>query len=51
MRLDHKGIPREIKSLENREERSVLHVFYSDEKILLVLCNDKTKSEKGMLLS
>ena len=36
MGLDRKGIPKEIKSLENREERSVLHVFDSDGKILLV---------------
>ena len=30
MRLDRKGIPKEIKSLENREERYVLYVFDSD---------------------
>ena len=46
MRLDRKGIPKEIKSLENREERSVLHIFDSDEKILLGLCNDEKKSGK-----
>ena len=45
-RLDRKGIPKEIKSLENREERSVLHVFDSDEKILLVSYIDKKKSGK-----
>ena len=33
MRLDRKGRPKETKSLENREERSVLHVFESDEKV------------------
>ena len=27
-----RSIPKEIKSLENREETSVLHVFGSDEK-------------------
>ena len=27
MKLHRKGISKEIKSLENREERSVLHVF------------------------
>ena len=32
MKLHRKGIPKEIKSIENREERSVLHVFYSDKK-------------------
>ena len=46
MKLHRKGIPKEIKSLENREERSVLHVFYSDKKILLALYIDKKKSGK-----
>ena len=46
MRLDRKGMPKEIISLENREERSVLHVFGSDKKILLVSYIDKKKSGK-----
>ena len=46
MRLDRKGIPKEIKSLENREERSVFHVFDSDEKILLVSYIGKKRSGK-----
>ena len=46
IQLDHKGIPKEIKSLENREKRSVLHVFDSHEKILLVSYIDKKKSGK-----
>ena len=41
MRLDRKDILKEIKSLDNREERSVLHVFDSDEKILLISYIDK----------
>ena len=36
MRLHSKGIPTEIKSLENREERSVLHVFDNDENVCIV---------------
>ena len=47
MKLHRKGIPKEIKSLENREEMSVLHVFYSDKKILLALYIDKKKSGKS----
>ena len=47
MRLDRKGRPKKIKSLENRENSSVLHVFDSDEKILLALCSDKKKSDKS----
>ena len=46
MRLDRKGISKEIKRLENREEGSVLRVFDSDEKILLVSYIDKKKSGK-----
>lgn len=46
MRIDRKGIPKEIKSLESREERSVLHVFDSDEKFLLTLYIDKKMSGK-----
>ena len=49
MGLDRKGIPKEIKSLENREERSVLHVFDSDGKILLVSYIDWKKSGKRTL--
>ena len=41
--LDRKGRPKKIKSLENRENSSVLHVFDSDEKILLVLYSDKKR--------
>ena len=47
MKLHRKGIPKEIKSLENREEMSVLHVFDSDKKILLALYIDKKKSGKS----
>ena len=32
MRLDRKSIPKEIKSLENRDKRSVLNVFDSHKK-------------------
>ena len=42
MRLDCK----DIKSLKNREERSILHVFDSDEKILLVSYIDEKRSGK-----
>ena len=50
MRIDPKGIPKEIKSLENREKSSILHVFDSDEKILLVSYIDKKKSGKGKVV-
>ena len=50
MRLDRKGMPKEIISLENREERSVLHVFGSDKKSLLVSYIDKKKSDKSNVI-
>ena len=46
VRLDRKGIPKEIKSFKKREETSVLHVFDNDEKILLVSYIGKKKSGK-----
>ena len=39
-------MPKEITSLENREDRSALHVFDSDKKVLLVSYIDKKKSGK-----
>ena len=46
MRLVRKGIPKDI----NREERSVLYVFETDENILLVSYIDKNKSGKGTVV-
>ena len=46
IRLDRKCRPKGIKSLENREKSSVLHIFHSDEKVLLVSHIDKKKSDK-----
>ena len=46
MRLYRKGIPKETKILENKEERSVLHVFDSDGKNLLELYIGKKKTGK-----
>ena len=46
MRLVRKGIPKDI----NREERSVLYVFKTDENILLVSYIDKNKSGKGTVV-
>ena len=51
MRLDRKGRPKKIKSLENREKSSVLHVFDSDEKILWYCTAIRRSLTKGILLS
>lgn len=46
IRLDRKGIPNEIKSLDSREEKSTKYVYQSNGDILLVSYVDKKKSGK-----
>ena len=41
MRHDRKGIPKEVKALNDREEMSVLHVYHEEKKIMLVSYIDK----------
>ena len=48
MRFDSKGIPNEIKNLDNREERFVLHVFDSDKKFFLHSSSYRTLIRKGL---
>ena len=48
MRLDRKSIPKEITSLENRDKRSVLNVFDSHKKILLVSHIDKKSGKRNV---
>ena len=44
MKHKRKGIPKEMKPVGDREERSVMHVYNTKEKIKLVLYIDKKKS-------
>ena len=46
MKHKRKGIPKEMKPVGDREERSVMHVYNTKEKIKLVLYIDKKKSGK-----
>ena len=46
MRLDRKGIPKEIKSLEHREEKSTMHAYVEEQNIMLVSYTEKKKSDK-----
>lgn len=46
MRHNRKGIPKELKALTNRDERSVLHVYHTDKKIMMASYIDKKKSGK-----
>ena len=48
MWLDRKSIPKEIKSLENRDKRSVLNVFDSHKKTLLVSHIDKKSGKRNV---
>ena len=43
---DRKGISKEVKALNDREEKSILHVYYEEKKIILVSYIDKRKSGK-----
>ena len=46
MRLDCKGIPKEIKTLEGRQEKSTLYAYQKDGEAMLVSYVDKKKSGK-----
>ena len=46
MRHDRKGIPKEVKEIENREEKSVLYVCHKEKNIMLAFYIDKKKSGK-----
>ena len=46
MRHDRKSIPKELKSVANREEKSVMYVYRTKEKIMLTSYIDKKKLDK-----
>ena len=46
MKHSGKSIPKELKPVADREERSVMHVCNAKEKIMLVSYIDKKKSGK-----
>ena len=46
MRHDRKGIPKELKMLDGREEKSAMYVYSEDDLIMLVSYVDKKKSGK-----
>ena len=46
MRHDHKGIPKELKSVAKREEKSVMYIYHTKEKIMVTSYIDKKKSGK-----
>ena len=46
MHHDRKGIPKEVKAIGNREEKSVLHVYHKEKNIMLASYSDKKKSGK-----
>ena len=53
MHYDRKGIPKEVKVIGNREEKSVLYVYHKEKNIMLASYIDKKKSGKknAILLS
>ena len=46
MRHDRIGIPKEIKAVANREEKSVMHLYHSEKNVMLTSYIDKKKSGK-----
>ena len=46
MRLDRNGIPKEIKTLDGRQEKSTLYAYQKDGEAMLVFYVDKEKSGK-----
>ena len=46
MKHSGKSIPKELKPVADREERYVMHVYNTKEKIMLVSYIDKKKSSK-----
>ena len=46
MRHDRKGIPKELKAVNEREEKSVLYVHHEEKNVMLVSYIDKKKSGK-----
>ena len=46
LKLDLKNIPKELKGVADMEKRSVIHVYNTKEKIMLVSYIDRKKSGK-----
>ena len=46
MQHDRKGIPKDLKPVADREEKSVMHVYNTEVRIMLVSYIDKKKSRK-----
>ena len=49
MRHDRKGIPKELKSVNDRE-KSVLYVYHEEKNVMLVSYIDKKKSGKKIVI-
>ena len=43
MKYSQKGIPKELKPVADREERSLMHVYNTKQKIMLFFYMDKKK--------
>ena len=47
MKYSQKGIPKELKPVADREERSLMHVYNTKQKIMLFFYMDKKKKWWG----
>ena len=50
MRHDRKGIPKKVKAIGNREEKSVLYVCHEEKNIMVASYIDKKKSGKNNVI-
>ena len=50
MHPDRKGIPKEVKALNVREEMSVLHVYHEKKKIMLFSYIKKKSGKKNLII-
>ena len=50
MQHDRKSIPKEVKSLKDREEKSTIFAHHSEKNIMMLSCIDKKKSGKKNII-
>ena len=50
MRHDWKGIPKEPKTVNDQEEKSVLYVYHEEKNMMLLSYTDKEKSGKKNII-
>ena len=50
MRQDRKGIPKEMKSLQGREEKRMVYAFHKEKDVMMLSYIDKKKSGEKLFV-